>query len=148
MAVLHYGNNSSVQLEFADGVARANRARPVDRRWPNPAAALTAMLAEPIEYPSLARSTTPGDRVVLALDRGVPAGRASHGRRGSRLVEAGVAPDGISVLQSDAGATPARRSVAGCSPRRCGSESRCWTTIPTTAGSWLIWRPARRARPS
>ncbi len=75
-----------------------------------------AALAEPIDYPALARSTTPADRVVLALDRGVPQVAQVTAAVIRALVEAGVDPDGITVLQSpadlDAGAGDPCRLVA------------------------------------
>src|SRR3989304_4985702 len=45
------------------------------RRHPpldTPAKAAAAVLAEPLDYPPLARGVTPSDRVVLALEEGVP----------------------------------------------------------------------------
>jgi nickel-dependent lactate racemase len=102
MALLRFGHDSTVQLEFADGVAPSESDAPRGRALPNPTAALTAMLAEPIEYPSLARSTTPGDKVVLALDRGVPQIEQVTAAMIRALIDAGIAPDGITVLQNPA----------------------------------------------
>ena len=121
MAILHYGHNSTVQLEFADGVAPDESGTPRGCGLADPAAALTAMLAEPIDYPALARATTPGDKVVLALEHGVPQVEQVTAAVIRTLVDAGVAPDGITVLRShadrDAGdpcrlaATPVRERI-------------------------------------
>ena len=70
----------------------------------DPAAATVAALADPIDYPALARSTTPGDRVVLAMDRGVPQAASVVAAIVGTLIDAGVEADGISVLQPQAGA--------------------------------------------
>ena len=90
-------------MEFADGVAPGESGTPRGQPLAEPAAALTTMLAGPIDYPSLARSITPADRIVLALDRSVPQAAQIAVAAVRALVEAGVAPDGISILRSDAG---------------------------------------------
>jgi nickel-dependent lactate racemase len=102
MAVLHYGHNSSVELEFAGGVAPDESGTPRGQALADPAAALTAMLAAPIDYPALAQCTTPGDKVVLALDRGVPQVEQITAAIIRALIDAGIAPDGISVLRNPA----------------------------------------------
>ena len=116
MAILRYGNNSSVQLEFADGAALGELGTPRGQPLADLGAATTAALGEPIDYPTLAQCTTPGDRVVLALDRGVPQVAEVTAAVVDALVDAGVDPDGITVLQSqadrDAGAGDPRRLIA------------------------------------
>ncbi len=72
MTVLHYGADSSVRLEFPNGVAAEECGTPRGMALENPAVAVAAALEQPLEYPPLAKTATPGDRVVLALDYGVP----------------------------------------------------------------------------
>jgi len=72
MAVLRYGNNLSVQLECAEGAALAELGVPRGQPLADLGAATVAALTAPIDYPTLAQCTTPGDRVVVALDRGIP----------------------------------------------------------------------------
>ena len=72
MAVLRYGSNSCVELEFADGLAPGEVGTPRGQPLADAAAAATVALAEPIDYPSLAQCITPADQVVLALGHGVP----------------------------------------------------------------------------
>jgi nickel-dependent lactate racemase len=103
MAVLHYGNNSSVRLDFGDEAALelgVPRVEPLA----NPGAATMAALREPIDYPALAQCTTPGDRVVLALDRGLPQAAEVTAAVVNSLVDAGVDGDGITVLESQGAA--------------------------------------------
>ena len=102
MAVLRYGNRSSIQLEFADGFTPGEFGTPRGVPLTNLSAATRAALGKPIDYPPLARSTTPGDRVVLALDHGVPQVAQVTAAIILALVEAGVDPDGIAVLRSQA----------------------------------------------
>ena len=103
MPVLRYGCNSSVRIDLVNGQAAGGTDMPRGRPLTDPAAATVAALADPIDYPALARSTTPGDRVVLAMDRGVPQAAAVVAAIVGALIEAGVDADGISVLQPPAG---------------------------------------------
>jgi lactate racemase len=115
MAVLRYGIGSCVELEFADGVTLGEFGVPRGQPLADLDAATTAALADPIDYPMLARSTTPADHVVLVLDRGVPQAAEVTASVIRTLVEAEVDPDGITVLQSladpDAGADDPCRLV-------------------------------------
>ena len=99
MAVLRYGCNSSVQWEPADGVPPAEIGTPRGQPLVDLGAATMATLAEPIDYPALARCITPADRVVLALDRGVPQAAQVTAAIVAALVEAGLDLDGITVLR-------------------------------------------------
>ena len=100
MAVLRYGISSSVELEFAEGVLSGEVGRPRGQPLADLAAATTAALAEPIDYPPLARSTTPADHVVLALDHGVPQVAQVTASIVDALVDSGIDPDGITVLRN------------------------------------------------
>ena len=113
MPVLHYGKQSCVELEFPDGVVPRECGIPQGEPLSNLDAATTAALAEPLDYPSLALCTTPSDRVVLALGHGVPKAAQLVAVIVRTLVEAGVAPEGISVLQ-----TPADAASDTGDPRR------------------------------
>ena len=104
MPVLRYGYNSSVRIDLVNGRAAGGTDVPRGNPLADPAAATVAALADPIDYPALARSTTPGDRVVLAMDRGVPQAASVVAAIVGTLIDAGVEADGISVLQPQAGA--------------------------------------------
>ena len=102
MAVLNYGISSCVELEFAEGVLLGEVGVPRGQPLADLDAATTAALAEPIDYPSLARSTTPADHVVLALDRGVPQVAQVTASIVDALINSGIDPDGITVLRNQA----------------------------------------------
>ncbi len=104
MPVLRYGYNSSLRIDLVNGRAAGGTDVPRGNPLADPAAATVAALADPIDYPALARSTTPGDRVVLAMDRGVPQAASVVAAIVGTLIDAGVEADGISVLQPQAGA--------------------------------------------
>ena len=72
MNVLRYGTDSSVNLEFAQGVLLADCGHPAGEPLDDVERAVAAALNEPLAYPALSRCTTPSDRVVLALDHGIP----------------------------------------------------------------------------
>ncbi len=117
MAVLRYGADSSVRLEFADGVPPVECGTPRGQSAADLAAAVTDALREPLEYPPLARNTTPGDRVVLALDHSLPQATQITAAVIRALVDARVDPDGITVLRTqddvDAGAEDPCRLLPG-----------------------------------
>ncbi len=112
MAVLHYGTDSSVRLELADGLSADECGTPRGSPLANPAAAVAAALDEPLDYPPLAKTATPGDRVVLALDHALPQAGQIAAAVIRSLVAAGVEPDGITILRSQA-------------DRRRGAEDPC-----------------------
>lgn len=99
MAVLRYGNSLSIELEFAEGVTPDEFGVPRGEPLANMTAATMAALNEPVDYPPLARSLTPDDRVVLALDHGVPQLAQVTAAVIRELVEAEIEPENITVLQ-------------------------------------------------
>lgn len=102
MAILQYGADSSVRLELADGALPTECGTPRGRPPDDLAAAVAASLNEPLDYPPLARSTTPGDRIVLVLDPGLPQAAQITAAVVRSLLDAGVDADGIMVLRTQA----------------------------------------------
>jgi nickel-dependent lactate racemase len=64
----------------------------------DPLAAVAASLVDPHEYPSLHEATVPGDKVVIALNHGVPQPEAVVGAIVQTLVEGAVVPRDVRVL--------------------------------------------------
>lgn len=87
-----------MELDFADGSLLADCELPRGPALADTRAAVGAALADPLGFPPLARGTTPGDRVVLALQRDVPDAAQIVAATLDYLVQAGVETDGISVL--------------------------------------------------
>jgi hypothetical protein len=102
MTILRYGADSSVSLQFAEGAALDLCGTPQGVPLPDPAVAVAAALEHPLEYPSLAQSATPGDRVVVVLDPGLPQIAQITAAVIQTLMAAEVAPDGITILLSEA----------------------------------------------
>jgi nickel-dependent lactate racemase len=100
MTDVRYGSNSSVRLECAGGALPEESGTPRGAPLASLTEAMAAGLRLPIDYPPLAQCTTPGDRVVVAVDHGAPQVALAVGAVVAALVEAGVDPDGITVLQT------------------------------------------------
>ena len=104
MTVLRYGTDSSVALQFAAGVPMEQCGTPQGVPLADPALAVAAALEQPLEYPPLAKTTTPGDRVVIVLGSGLPQVAQVTAVVVRAVMASGVDPDGITVLRSEADA--------------------------------------------
>jgi len=102
MTVLRYGADASVELRFDERVQLAELGTPPGQPLEDLTAAVLEALERPAEYPPLRRCTTPGDRVVVVLDHGIPQVAQITAAVVNALVDAPVDPDGISVLLSRA----------------------------------------------
>ncbi len=102
MTLLRYGTDSSVALDVAAEVPLEPRGMPPGETLADPAAAVVAALEQPLEYPPLAQTTTPGDRVVVALGSGLPQVAQITAAVVKTLMAAGVDADGITILRSPA----------------------------------------------
>ncbi len=103
MPTLRYGENSTVSLELAHAAQPLQCGTPRGVVIEDLSAAVEAALRDPLEYPPLARCTTSADQIVLALGHGVPGAAEITAAVIRQLVEAGVQPDGITVLRPDGG---------------------------------------------
>lgn len=100
--VLHYGTERSVQLELGNSVMLGEFGRPRAGALTDLPTAIETALAEPLEYPPLARCVTPSDRIVLALEEGVPQVTQIVDTTIAYLLRAGIDLDGITILQTQA----------------------------------------------
>ncbi len=96
----HFGTDSSVSLDLRSGVLTAAydgpRGHPID----NVGAAVAASLARPLDFPPLSESVIPGDKVVLALDHGLPQVATIVATVVEALEEAHLRPEDITLLRS------------------------------------------------
>ncbi len=112
MALLRYGMDSSFEIPCEADALFECRA-PEGSPPADLAAAVGEALAAPLDFPPLAQATTPADRVVVALEPGLPCAAELVAAVVDSLLAAPVDPDGITVLQDPA---DARAGVAD--PRR------------------------------
>ena len=112
MAVLRYGTDSSVALKFDEGVPWEQCGTPDGVPLANPAAAIAAALEQPLEYPPLAQTTTPGDRVVVVLGSDLPQVAQITAAIIRALMTSGVDADGITILRSEDDADGQGRSTS------------------------------------
>ncbi len=101
MATLHYGEHAHVELNAVDGLSAVTLGVPRGEPVADLSAAVAAAIDEPLGFPPLGQATTPGDRVVLAIAPELPWAAEVVAAVVGKLVEAGVHPDGISVLTTE-----------------------------------------------
>ncbi len=101
MTVLRYGTDSSIALQFAAGTVHEQCGTPQGVPLTDPAGMVAAALEQPLEYPPLAKTTTPGDRVVLALGPELPQVAQITAAIVRALMGSGIDPDGITILRNE-----------------------------------------------
>jgi len=131
MTVLRYGTDSSVNLQFAADVPFEPCGIPQGVPLADPAAAVAAALEHPLEYPPLAQTTTPGDRVVVALGPGLPQIAQIMAAVVRSLMASGIDPDGITILQNKADVTAAIENPLRLIPGPAAERIRLITHDPT-----------------
>ncbi|MEX0677296.1 MAG: lactate racemase domain-containing protein [Pirellulales bacterium] len=103
MLSLRYGIDSSLSLELDSeallALCDAPRGEPIERV----AEAVMGALAEPLDFPPLVQACLPGDKVVLALDRGVPGAAAIVRQTVEVLLGGGVGAADITLVCAPAG---------------------------------------------
>ena len=98
MIHLRYGAGQELQIEPPAGATVADFGLPRGCPLADPRAAVCAALSEPLDYPPLQRAVTPGDQVVLAIDRGVPQLSAVVAGAVQTLLGGSVSPEDITLL--------------------------------------------------
>ncbi|MEX0979045.1 MAG: lactate racemase domain-containing protein, partial [Pirellulales bacterium] len=99
MLTLRYGKSSRLNLEVDSGALLAVCDAPRGQPLSDVAAAVRDALAEPLDYPPLVQAALPGDKVVLALDRGVPQAATIVAQTVAVLLAAGVNAQDIAIVR-------------------------------------------------
>ena len=97
---LRYGDGDTVCVDLppeAVGDYSRPRAEPVE----DPRSAVESALNDPLNFPAFTKATVPGDRVVLAVDRGVPQLSSVLAGVIERLLASSAQPDEITVVFAD-----------------------------------------------
>ncbi len=104
--ILPYGAGSTLQLDLAPEVLVAECGRPQGPAIADPARAIAEALDAPLDYPPLGQTAVPGDKIVLALDEGVPHAAEIVAAIVERLLTAGIAAADIALLETHAAGPP------------------------------------------
>jgi nickel-dependent lactate racemase len=97
---VNYGVDSTLELEVDSASLIADCQSPHGVPLADPAAAVSAALAAPLEFPPLRKAVIPGDRVVLAVADGVPQAAAIVRAVVTDLIDAGIAAGDIGIVHS------------------------------------------------
>ena len=95
---LRLGDKQPLELNLSPEQIVAICGRPAEEAVLDVSAATAAALAQPLEFPPLAKAVVPGDRVVLALDHDVPCGQQIIAALCECLVFAGLNPSDLTLL--------------------------------------------------
>ena len=106
MITVHYGNDATLDLELENDAAVTVCDAPRGRGVTDLPGQLRATLATPLEFPPLVQAALPGDKVVLALEAGVPQAAVLVAGAIEVLLDAGVAASDITVLAAAETAVP------------------------------------------
>ena len=98
--LLRYGIQSTLKLRFSPGVLIARCGEPAGEPIADVVRAAENSIEQPLDYPPLAQAAVAGDKVVLALGETVPGAAAIVKAVVDCLLQAGIAPEDISLLQT------------------------------------------------
>jgi len=117
MIRLPYGDGQELRIDLPAEAVVTDFRGPRGQPLADPAAAVAAALADPLDYPALQRAVTPGDRVTLAVDGGVPQLQAVVAGAVHALLAGNVSPEDVTLLLAPQGnETFARRATAALPP--------------------------------
>ncbi|MEX0818367.1 MAG: lactate racemase domain-containing protein [Pirellulaceae bacterium] len=95
---LKYGDSGTLQLDIPSDSILVDFSKPRGIPLDDPVAAVAAAVSAPLEFPRLQDATIPGDRIVLAVDRGVPQMPAVVAGVIHTLVEGGAEATDIEIV--------------------------------------------------
>lgn len=130
-SILRYGTDSSIQLNFAEGVLVAECGEPNTPLLDAPAVEVAQVLRTPLNYPPLAQSVTPADRVVLVLEPGLPQVEMIVAEVIGCLVEAGLDADALTVLRTSDDAASETATLRSSVPHPVRQRVAIHTHDPT-----------------
>jgi len=100
MPLLQYGNGAELDLEVDPDALIAICDAPRGEPLADVRSAVARALDQPLGYPPLAQAAVAGDRVVLALNRGVPQAPAIVAETIESLLAVGVSPADITLVRT------------------------------------------------
>jgi hypothetical protein len=97
---LAYGNGDTVCVDLPPE-AVLDFSLPRGESIKDPVAAVESAVMNPLGFPPLSQATVPGDRIVIALDRGVPMAAAAISGIIQSLLKGSAQPEDIHVVIAD-----------------------------------------------
>lgn len=144
--VLPYGSESSLALELSPEALVAAYDAPHGVALADPVSAVQAAVRGPLEFPPLRQATVPGDRIVLALEEGVPRGADVVAAVTSYLVKEGTEADHITILQAPADGAE-QGDPRGRLPEEWRGEVALEVHAPEVSGKLALLGSSREGRP-
>jgi nickel-dependent lactate racemase len=131
---IKYGENGTISLELPADRVLADVSTPRGEPLDDPVAAVAAAVTSPLDFPALHRAVVPDDRVVLAVERGVPRVEAIVAGVAHALFEGSVRPADIEIVfAADAAQRQLERATA-LLPASARTEVRVSVHDPHDAG--------------
>ncbi len=103
-STLKYGADATVEVDIDPQRLLAACGAPANGDSVDPASALRAAVEQPLDFPPLTQAVFPGDRVVIAVEAGLPQAAALVESLVQLLLDAGSMPGDICVLHAKADA--------------------------------------------
>ncbi len=147
MIQLRYGDGQVLRIRPPAEAAVADFGDPRGRPLDDPAAAVAAALADPLDFPPLQRATTPGDRVVLAVDRGVPQLDAVVAGAVHALLDSRVLPEDITLLLAPEESGVRRREPTAGLPAEIAAAVRVVQHDPANRADLTYLAASKENRP-
>src|SRR5687768_517156 len=97
---LAYGDGDTVRVDLPPE-AVFDYSVPRGQSIKDPVAAVEAAVADPLSFPPIWQATVPGDRIAIALDRGVPMGAAAVAGIVQSLLRGYARPEDIRLVVAD-----------------------------------------------
>lgn len=98
---LAYGTSSALEINIPDGRLIAACANGQGEPLADPTRATVIAVSKPLGFPALGRAVVPGDRVVIALDEGLPRAAATVAGIVQVLLAAQIEAESIHVLHAN-----------------------------------------------
>jgi nickel-dependent lactate racemase len=145
--ILHYGLDSSLELEIPADRLVAECRSPAGGRVADIGQALASALDEPLGFPPLAKAIVPQDRVTVALEPGLPQAAEIVAGIVDYLCRAGAEASDITILRTqddvEAGAEDPRSRLNGLGAGQVGLE----THQPDDRSQLMYLAATRKGRP-
>lgn len=145
--LVSYGVDARVDLDLPNETLLAVCDEPLGTPLDDPAGRVDAALREPLSFPPLVRATVPGDRIVLALEHGVPQATTLVAAVVNHLVEQGAAADHIAILQTPAAVAAGERDPRELLPELWRDEVALELHCPETAAGLSLLASSHDGKP-